>query len=100
MANQIRITPDQMRTRAKEYRDIKTNELNTLIQKMDQMLSTLESEWEGEASRSYADRWRGSVRPDTKSMIEQLIDDLAASLDKTAQILEETDRAISSSISG
>jgi WXG100 family type VII secretion target len=100
MANQIRITPDQMRTRANEYRAIKSNEFETFIQKMDQMLSMLESEWEGEASRSYADRWRGNVRPETKTMVEQLIDDLATSLDKTAQILEETDQAISASIAG
>jgi WXG100 family type VII secretion target len=98
MANQIRITPDQMRTRANEYRAIKGNEFDAFIQKMDQMLTTLESEWEGEASRSYADRWRNNVRPETKTMVEQLIDDLATALDKTAQIVEETDRQISASI--
>jgi WXG100 family type VII secretion target len=96
MANQIRITPEQMRTRANEHRAVKDNELATFLTKMDSLLSTLESEWEGEASRAYADRWRNNLRPDVKNKVETLLDEIGAALDKTAQILEQTDTQIAS----
>ena len=51
MANQIRITPDQMRTRANEYRT-EAETVNGVIQKMDSLLGQLQSEWEGAASES------------------------------------------------
>ncbi len=44
MANQIRITPDQMRTRANEYRT-EAETVNGVIQKMDSLLGQLQSEW-------------------------------------------------------
>ena len=63
MANQIRITPDQMRTRANEYRT-EAETVNGVIQKMDSLLGQLQSEWEGAASESYAARYQ-ELKPDT-----------------------------------
>ena len=49
MANQIRITPDQMRTRSTQYRN-EADTVNGVISKLDSLLQQLQSEWEGEAS--------------------------------------------------
>ena len=57
MANQIRITPDQMRERANQYRN-EADTVNGVITKMDSLLQTLQSEWEGAASESYAARYQ------------------------------------------
>ena len=57
MANQIRITPDQMRQRANEYR-AEADTVNGVISKMDSLLSALQGEWEGAASESYAARYQ------------------------------------------
>ena len=57
MANQIRITPDQMRERAKQYR-AEADIVNGVINKMDSLLQQLQSEWEGAASESYAVRYQ------------------------------------------
>ncbi len=93
MANQIRITPDQMRTRAGEYRT-EADVVNGVTLKMDSLLEALQGEWEGSASEAYAARY-SELRPSFLK-IEELIREIAAALDSTAQIVEETDSSIAS----
>lgn len=91
MANQIRITPGQMRDRAGEYRT-QAGIVSEVISKMDALLDALRQEWEGEASESYDQRYtelrKGFVAA------EELIREIAAALDTTANIVEETDASI------
>lgn len=93
MANQIRMTPDTMRTRAGEYRT-EANTVNQVISKMDSLLLQLQSEWEGSASESYAGRYQ-ELKPGFVKA-EELIREIAAALDSTANIVEETDQNIAS----
>ena len=91
MANQIRITPDQMRQRATEYR-AEAEKVKEVIGRMDNLLSSLQSEWEGAASESYATRY-GELKPGFLQA-ETLIREIATALDSTARIVEETDSSI------
>lgn len=91
MANQIRITPDQMRERANQYRT-EADTVNGVINKMDSLLQQLQSEWEGSASESYAARYQ-ELKPGFMKA-EELIREIAAALDSTAKIVEETDSEI------
>ncbi|MBE6817539.1 MAG: WXG100 family type VII secretion target [Ruminococcaceae bacterium] len=91
MANQIRITPDQMRQRANEYRR-EADTVNGVIQKMDSLLQQLQAEWEGAASESYAARY-AELKPGFMKA-EELIREIAQALDSTARIVEETDTSI------
>lgn len=91
MANQIRITPDQMRGRASEYRTEASN-VENVITKLDTLLQNLQGEWEGQASESYAARYQ-ELRPGFVKA-EELIKEIAAALDSTANIVEETDTNI------
>ncbi len=91
MANQIRITPDQMRERANQYRSEADN-VNGVIGKMDSLLQALQGEWEGSASESYAARYQ-ELKPGFMKA-EELIREIAAALDSTARIVEETDSSI------
>ena len=93
MANQIRITPDQMRTRATQYR-AEADTVNGVINKMDSLLQQLQSEWEGAASESYAARY-AELKPGFVKA-EDLIREIAAALNSTANIIEETDNNIAS----
>lgn len=93
MANQIRITPDQMRERANQYRG-EADIVNGVINKMDSLLQQLQSEWEGAASESYAARYQ-ELKPGFVQA-EELIREIAAALDSTAQIVQETDESIAS----
>ncbi len=91
MANQIRITPEMMRSRAGEYTN-EANKLNEIIRTMDRLLSNLQSEWEGEASRAYAEKF-AQLKPGFVKAYD-LINEISTALKSTAQIIEETDRSI------
>ena len=91
MANQIRITPDQMRGRANEYRT-QADTVRSVIDQMDTLLSALQGEWEGAASESYEQRYQ-ELRPGFLKA-EELIREIAQALDSTANIVEETDASI------
>ena len=93
MANQIRITPDQMIQRANQYRT-EAETVNGVIKKMDNLLNLLQGEWEGAASESYAERYK-QLKPGFVKA-EELIREIAAALDSTAKIVEDTDNRIAS----
>lgn len=97
MAGQIRISPDVMRSRASQYRNEAAN-VNSVIASMDNLLATLQSEWEGEASQSYAQRYV-ELKPGFQKA-EELIQEIAQALDQTATTLEETDASIASGFRG
>ncbi len=87
------MTPDQMRGRANEYRQ-QAEQVETVIGKMDNLLSALQGEWEGAASQAYAARF-GELRPSFVNARE-LIEEIARSLDAAATTLEQADQAIAS----
>ncbi len=98
MAGNIRISPDTMRQRAGQYR----NEAATVgqtISNMDNLLNALQSEWEGEASQSYAQRYFSELKPSFQKA-KEMIEEIAVALDKTAATLEETDQSIASGFRG
>lgn len=97
MPNQIRITPDQMRARANEYR-VQADTVNGVIGAMDKLLAGLQSEWEGSASEAYGVRYN-ELRPGFVKA-EELIREIATALDSTAKIVEETDANIASQFRG
>lgn len=91
MAGQIRITPEQMYERARQYRS-EADLVNGVIGHMDSLLATLQTEWEGAASDAYAARFN-ELRPGFVKA-ENLIREIAAALDSTARALLETDTSI------
>ena len=94
----ISMTPDQMRTRAGEYRTQGEN-VHATIEAMDRLLSALEEEWKGKASESYANKYESELRPAFVEA-EKLIDEIAKSLDNAAQVTEETDNAVARTYQG
>ena len=91
MAGQIRMSPDQMRGRANEYRQ-QAGKVDEVIKKMDSLLSALQGEWEGSASQGFASRYN-ELKPGFVKAYE-LVNEIAAALDASAKIVEETDREI------
>lgn len=90
-AGQIKITPETMRQRATQYRK-EANEVHASYSNMDALLRTLHTEWEGRAADSYDARYQ-SLRPNFLKA-EDLINDIAKSLDNTAATLEQTDQNV------
>jgi len=97
MPGQIRISPEVMRGRAAEYRT-EGEKVNEVIGRLDTLLSNLQSEWEGEASNSYAARYQ-ELKP-AFTQAETLIGEIATALDTIANTLEQTDAQIASSLKG
>ncbi len=97
MAN-IRISPDQMRSRAGEFRN-EAAAVGDSISTMDRLLGQLQDEWEGEASRSYANRYQSELRPSFQKA-QEMINEIAAALDKTAQEMQDMDQRIASGFRG
>ena len=91
MASQIRITPEQMRQRATDYRN-EAEKVADVIRRMDNLLDQLKGEWEGSASESYDARYK-ELKPGFQKA-ENLIREIATALDSTANIVEETDKDI------
>lgn len=91
MTGQIRISPDTMRQRASEY-NAEAENLQSIIEKMDSLLNSLQEEWEGAASEAYAAKFL-ELRPGFVEA-QNLIVEISEALTSTANTLEETDANI------
>lgn len=97
MNGQIRITPEKLRERAREY-GLQADELNRVIQKLEQLLIQLQEEWEGAASDSYALRYE-QLKPGFLKA-EELVREIEKVLIRTADTIEQTDLEIAGQFVG
>ena len=91
MAQQIRITPQQMRQRSNEVRN-QGETFQGVIGRMQSIINELQSEWEGQASRAFAEQF-DRLRPAFNDM-RQLIEDIGTQLNATADAVERLDQEI------
>ena len=91
MSDQIRITPEIMRTRAAEY-SAEGDKLQEIIVKMDNLLTQLQGEFEGAASESFAARYQ-ELKPGFVKA-RDLIEEIANALKSTANIFDQTNTEI------
>ncbi|SFD10988.1 WXG100 family type VII secretion target [Clostridium uliginosum] len=94
MANQIRISPEQMRSRSGEYKREAEN-IGQVIGNMDKLINELQNEWEGAASQSFATQYQ-DLKPSFQKM-QELVDTISTQLTQTAAAMEEMDDNISKS---
>ena len=93
MAGQIRMTPEQMRQRAGEVRT-QGDTFQDVINRMQNVINELQTEWEGQASRAFYDQFN-RLKPAFND-IRQLIADIGTQLDGTANAVENLDQEIAS----
>jgi len=93
MAGQIRMTPEQMRSRAGEVRK-QGDAFQDVIGRMQVIINELQTEWEGQASRAFAEQF-DRLKPAFNDM-RNLIADIGTQLDGTANAVEQLDRDIAS----
>ena len=91
MAGQIRMTPEQMNSRATEVRG-QRDAFQDVISAMQKIIDDLQTEWEGAASASFEQQFN-DLKPSFNDM-KQLLDDLATQLDKTAEAVKALDEEI------
>lgn len=90
--SQIRISPETMRGRAVEYSNHQET-LDGLRSTLDTLLATLQEEWEGQATTSFAQQW-GDIRPSFENC-STLLDNIHTQLNSTADAMESLDAQIS-----
>ena len=88
MAGQIKMTPEEVRESAKQYRQ-QAEVVDGVITKMDTLLAQLHSQWEGSGSQSYAARY-ADLKPSFTRAVE-LINEVATALDGAANAIERGD---------
>ena len=88
---QIRMTPDTMRVRAGEVRT-QGQTFQDVITRMGGIIGELQAEWEGQASRAFAEQFY-RLQPAFNEM-RQLIDNIAMQLDQTANAVQQMDQDI------
>ena len=93
MAGQIRMTPEQMNSRASEVRG-QRDAFEEVINRMQAIINELLTEWEGAASASYSQQFE-ELKPSFNNM-KQLLDDMGTQLDKTAEAVKALDEEIAS----
>ena len=80
-----------MRSRAGEVR-VEGENFQQVIDKMQNLINVLQDEWEGQASQQFSSQF-DALRPSFLEM-KQLIDDIGAQLDGTANAVEQLDQNI------
>ncbi|WP_373846196.1 WXG100 family type VII secretion target [Bacteroides heparinolyticus] len=93
MANQIRITPEAMHDRANEFRGAQAD-FDQIVEKMRGLITTLQGEWEGQASNRFASQFE-ALQPSFTKMSE-LIFDIAKQCDDVADATQALDEEIAS----
>ena len=95
MANEIQLSPEQMRQRANAYKKEAEN-LAKSIQNMTKLINALQREWKGDASVAYAERYN-TLKPAFNNC-KELMEELSTNLSRSAKIMEETDSKIASQL--
>ena len=95
MAGRIKATPEQMRGTAAKFGKEATN-LGQSMTRMKQLINSLNSFWEGDATQAYKERYN-TLEKSFKNA-QELMEELDKNLRASAQILEETDRKIASQL--
>lgn len=87
----ISMTPEQMEERAGQYAT-EAGKFQETIDQMSSLVTQLQSEWEGTAAESFAQRFT-ELKP-SFDKTRQLIEDISTALKKSAAAYRETDSSV------
>lgn len=97
MSGIIRVTPAELEAMSNRYSS-ESAQVEEQISRLDSMIQELQSMWEGESSRAFAEQY-DSLRPSFVDM-GRLLQDVSTQLKNTAHALDDADRQIASQIRG
>lgn len=92
MSGQIRMSPAELRDRAKTY-GTSARDIEQLLQRLSQTQEQLRSEWEGQAFQRFDDQFN-QLKPKVTEFAN-LMDQIEQQLQKTANAVEEQDQTLS-----
>ena len=92
MSDQIRISPERMLERSREYQ-AEADNIQTTIDKMTSLINELQTEWEGAASAPFAEQFN-ELKPSFINM-HDLVETISRQLSQTGQAMQQMDEEIS-----
>lgn len=92
MAGQIKMTPEELHSKSQRYGD-GAEQINDVLSKLQSLQDELRGEWEGQAFERFDEQFQ-ELRPKVNEF-EELLRDIQAQLQKTAQAVQEQDEALS-----
>ncbi len=95
MSTNIKMSPAQMRSRAKDYANESEKFANS-IGNMQKYKRALASEWSGEAATAYAARFETILKSFKNA--KELMDELSHNLNESAKIMEAADKNIANQL--
>lgn len=92
MAGQIRMTPEELKSKAQTYGQ-GSDQIDDVLRKLKNLQDQLRGEWEGRAFERFDDQFR-ELEPKVQNF-SQLLMEIQTQLQKTAQAVQEQDEALS-----
>ena len=96
MANEIMLTPDELRAQARQIRAYKENQ-KSVMNRITNLVQTLSAVWKGPAQTAFVQKYM-SMQP-TYNSFQQAIEEFAALLEQHADRMEKVDRDMAGRIS-
>lgn len=90
--SQIRVSPETLQTRAREYNKA-SNDVNSILSNLTALQQTLSAEWEGQAFQGF-DRQFNELKPKVREFAE-LLEQINLQLVATARAMEQHDQELS-----
>lgn len=92
MSGQIRVSPETLQSRAREYGKA-SNDITTILNNPQRLQDTLRTEWEGAAFQGFDNQFN-ELKPKVQNFAE-LMQQINTQLDKTAQAMQQNDQELS-----
>jgi len=96
--SKISMTPEQMQMRVGELKRAEQDYTNVLTN-MQNMMTNLQQEWHGEASRGFAEQF-DRLKTQSFQPMRQLFEDMARQLSEAARIIQEMDQKMAGQFRG
>lgn len=92
MSGQIRISPETLQSRAREYGKA-SDDITMILKNLQRLQDTLRTEWEGAAFQGFDDQFI-QLKPKVQNFAE-LMRKINTQLEKTAQAMQQNDKDLS-----
>lgn len=92
MSGQIRVSPETLQSRARDYGKA-ANDIRVILSNLQRLQDTLRSEWEGAAFQGF-DQQFSELKPKVENFAD-LMQQINTQLDKTAQAMQQNDQDLS-----
>ncbi|WP_078392476.1 WXG100 family type VII secretion target [Shouchella patagoniensis] len=97
MAGNIRVTPEELFTKAQEYTEA-SGRVQDLVSTLDGYRNQLEAMWDGQAREAFIAQY-DELKPSFQRM-GTLLEEVSQQIRSTGQTLQDTDQQIASNIRG